>query len=188
MSSNVQSGKQAVRQKIPQMVQDRPDNSPDPRQMLKAAFVRHKVNGERMLDLASKGKDGALELARMCEEFSKLPPDCQELLTTMCQLLLKRFQQESDDADPQHRSSVLLVMRPDAEEAVEETVPPHVLVDEYLVDKHFNNVTFQMLDLGAKGTLWMDEEGRLKELPRNAEAERRFPGHLFFGTVVWVMP
>ena len=68
-------------------------------------------------------------------------------------------------------------------------VPRGTRADEYLTPKYFGTVRFQMVPMPDGSTLWMDEEGMLKGLHPNTEAETRYGKHVhdgqLHGTVVW---
>ena len=84
---------------------------------------------------------------------------------------------------------MLLVMEV-GKEVRRDPVPHGTRADEYLTPKYFGaaGVCFQMVPMPDGSTLWMDEDGMLKKLPRNKNAEKRFGtsvyGGMLYGTVV----
>ena len=70
-------------------------------------------------------------------------------------------------------------------------MPHGTPADQYLTKKYFRapDVFFQMVPMPDGSSLWMDEQGMLKKLPRNIEAEWRFGQDVhcgrLYGTVVW---
>ena len=94
----------------------------------------------------------------------------------------------STDAAPEARH--LLVMEV-GKEARKDPVPHGTPADQYLTKKYFgsSDVFFQMVPMPDGSSLWMDEQGMLKKLPRNIEAEWRFGQDVhcgrLYGTVVW---
>ena len=70
-------------------------------------------------------------------------------------------------------------------------MPHGTPADQYLTKKYFgaSDVFFQMVPMPDGSSLWMDEQGMLKKLPRNIEAEWRFGQDVhcgrLYGTVVW---